>query len=183
MKSLINRKSMRVFLLAPLLFLGVGCGKLFDQYTLGDDYDDDLSGVQKQYYKNELKKLDDEAAAEAEARRIEAEKAEAQRPAPSKTYSEFAAMTPDEIRWAAPIMISVLTLDGEMFPFPGDQFRKAEPDQCAEEHYHGAVGYTLALKQVQQPETPCGFGSAVSLEVVDTDAFIKWMQEGPKAKR
>ncbi len=162
-----------VILFASVLLLSGGsCGQLFDEYTLGEDTDSS-SDSSKRYWESEKKRLEEELKKAAEKPR---------RP-PTNVYSEIAGKTPDEIRWMAPLLIPVLTLNGERFPFPSDQFTKTAPDKCLEEHYHATVGYTLELKRVFQPAEPCGFGSAVTIEEVDVEKMIKWMQEGPKAQR
>jgi len=160
-----------------LLFGGAGCGTLWDQY-----FGDDDSAYDRSRRREFERAMDERDAKEDEARRAEQAAKDALRPKPSQTYLDLATKTPDEIRaLEQPLVIPVLTLDGEMFPFPDDQFRKSEPDECKEVHYHGPVGFTYTRKQVPQPETPCGFGSAVTMEEVDTEELIRWMQEGPKA--
>ena len=157
-----------------LVLSGQGCGSIWDEHTLGDDYNNDSFN---ESYRNQMG---------AEIRRSQEEKekaAQQPRRAPTGSYSELAGKTPDEIRWMAPLFIPVLTLDGERFPFPSDQFTKAQPDKCEGEHYHGDVGYTLELKTVHAPADPCGFGNAVTLEEVDAEKLIKWIQGGPQPQR
>jgi len=76
-----------------------------------------------------------------------------------------------------------LTYDGQKFPFPEDQFTKTQPDHCEQVHYHGGIGFSMEFKKVREPDGPCGFGSDVKDEQADTEAIIRWMQEGPKAVR
>ena len=167
-------------MLAPLLFVGVGCGRLWDQYTLPD-----YGSEKDRSWRNWGERNDGSEPPAGAGSKTEQQPAafDPPRRAPTRTYGDIAKKTPDEIRASAPIVIPVLVLDGEMFPFPEDQFTRTEPDKCANTHYHAGVGYTLALKRVREPDTPCGFGSTVAAEEVDTEAIIKWLQEGPKAQR
>jgi len=105
------------------------------------------------------------------------------RRSPTIAYDELARKTQDEIRAIKPLVIPVLTLNGEVFPFPDDQFTRIAPDKCGAWHYHGSVGFSLALKKVPEPDDPCGFGTDVSEQEVDAEALIHWFWNGPKAQR
>ncbi|HTM67746.1 MAG TPA: hypothetical protein VL426_00460 [Candidatus Binatia bacterium] len=173
----LKRSILAVAPLAALLFLGVGCNELWDKYVLGEDSEQRRIDSDRQYSAF----LDREAAEKAAKEREAQQKLDAARRAPTQTYLNLAKKLPAEIRAMAPIVVPMLTYDGQKFPFPEDQFTKSQPDHCAQVHYHGGVGFSMEFKKVRQPDDPCGFGSDVKDEEVDTEAIIRWMQEGPKA--
>ncbi|HTK04091.1 MAG TPA: hypothetical protein VL500_00750 [Candidatus Eisenbacteria bacterium] len=171
-----------IFAAAPLvalLFLGVGCNELWDKYVLGDDSEERRIESDRRY----SAELDRQEAEKAAKEREEQQKLDAARRAPTQTYLNLAKKTPDEIRAMAPIVVPMLTYDGQKFPFPEDQFTKTQPDHCEQVHYHGGIGFSMEFKKVREPDGPCGFGSDVKDEQADTEAIIRWMQEGPKAVR
>ncbi len=94
-----------------------------------------------------------------------------------RDFDEMARMTPEQIRLIKPLVIPVLTLGAEVFPFPERQFHKTDPDKCATVHYHGSSGLTLEAKVVAEPSNACGFGGQVADLQVDPDVLIEWFKK------
>ena len=106
-------------------------------------------------------------------------------PEPSATqdpaYDKIGKMTPAELHALAAIEIPALVLGGSSFPFPDKQFgAMASPDLCDHLHYHGASGYTLDRKIVNEPSNSCGFDNAVKTITVTGDEMIEWFHNRPR---
>jgi len=106
-------------------------------------------------------------------------------PEPSSTtdpdYDKIGKMTPDELHAQDAIEIPALALGGSLFPFPDKQFGDmAGEDLCDHAHYHGATGYTLDRKIVNEPSNSCGFDNAVKTITVTGDQMIEWFHNRPR---
>ena len=65
-------------------------------------------------------------------------------------------------------------------PFSAKQFGDLSGvDKCDHLHYHGASAYTIDLKNVPQPDTPCGFDNNVTQRIVTGHQMIDWFHSRP----
>lgn len=146
--------------LSALLFVGVACPSSGVSYQPTQTPHSELTAEQRAAIRQIMAPFKGDAA-----------------PATAQTHAALVLKTPDEIRAIRPLVIPVLTLGTDQFPFPNVQFRVTEPDKCTARHYHGPTGLTLHLTAVREPSDPCGFGSDVADREVDAEALIKWFDE------
>ena len=106
-------------------------------------------------------------------------------PTPSTTvdpsYDEIGSMTPDELSKIGIVKIPVLLISGHEIPFPAKQFGDLSGiDKCDHLHYHGASGFSLDLKNVPEPDNPCGFDNKVTQRTVTGQQMIDWFHNKPR---
>lgn len=156
--SVKQRSALMAASLSALLFVGFACPSSGVSYQPTQTPHSELTAEQRAAIRNIMAPFKGDAPPAATA----------------QTHADLALKTSDEIRAIRPLVIPILTLGTDQFPFPNVQFRVTEPDKCAVRHYHGSTGLTLNLTSVREPSDPCGFGSDVADREVDAEALIKW---------